>query len=140
MANSFTREFETLEALIEAQSKSAEDYKWPVVACLSVIDVLNEYWEIIENEPEAVDEDFQGRTIDTIQDVIHSLIVHQELPLTEEQAIALEDQQVAEFRNDLENIGDRLGIDLRIVDLDQKLKAAFDPNPEEKEEKDGDSV
>jgi len=131
MANSFTREFETLETLIEAQVRNSEDAKWPAVALLAILDTLNEYWEIVENE--TVDDDLQGRTIDVIYELIHSVIVHQELPLTEAEAIALEDQQVAEFRNDLEGLGEKLGIDLHILNLDQKLKEAFGEKPEDNE-------
>jgi len=132
MANSFTREFETLEALVERQFASAEeDHKWPTVALLAVIDLLHEHWEIVENE--SPDEDLAGRTVDAIYDVIHHVVVHQELPLTEAEAIALEDQQVAEFRNDLEGLGEKLGIDLHILNLDQKLKEAFGEKPEENE-------
>lgn len=137
MANSFTREFETLETLIEAQYRDEEDRKWAAVALLAVVDTLNEYWEIIENEES--DEDLGGRTIDTIYELIHSIIVHGELPLTEAEAIALEDQQVAQFRDDLEGLGEKLGIDLRILNLDQQLRDAFGEKPENKEEKDGNS-
>lgn len=138
MANSYTREFETLEALVEAQYRDNEDRKWPTVALLAVIDLLHEHWEIVENEE--ADEDLSGRTVDAVYDTIHHIIVHQELPLTEAEAIALEDQQVAEFRNDLENLGEKLGVDLRIINLDQKLKEAFGEKNEEEnkeEEKDG---
>ena len=134
MANQFTREFETLEALIEKQYGDDEDRKWPTVALLGVIDVLHDHWEAIENEEE-VDADLAGQTLDAIMDVIHCVIVHQELPLTEAEAIALEDQQVAQFRDDLEGLGDKLGIDLKILNLDQALKEAYAPKPEETNKK-----
>lgn len=141
MANSFTREFETLEALIEMQSYDDEMRKWPVVAALAVVDILHDYWELVENNPDSIDDDFAAQTLETIQDTFHSLIVHQELPLTEEQAIAMEDQAVAALRDDLEGLGKKLNLDLVIENLDEKLRDVFsEKKTEEKEEKDGDSI
>lgn len=128
-----TREFETLTSLIGAQYTSDQELKYPILALVSVVEVLNEYWEIVENQADEIDDDFQGRTIDLIEEVIHCWLVHHMPPeeeLTESEEIAKADQLAAELREQIEAWGRDTGVNFKIDNLDQLLF--------KKEEKDGD--
>lgn len=124
MAHSRTREFETLWSLVGAQYTSDQYIKYPILALLGVLQVLDEYWDIIENDADSIDDDFQGRTIDMIEEMIHSWLVHQtepEVEMTDAERIAMEDQLVAELREQIEEASRISGVPLKIIDLDQQL-------------------
>lgn len=134
MAHSRTREFETLWSLVGAQYTSDQYIKYPILALLGVLQVLDEYWDIIENDYDSIDDDFQGRTIDMIEEMIHSWLVHQvepEVEMTDAERIAMEDQLAAELREQIEKVGRDSGQPFTIMDLDLQLF-------KNKEEEDGD--
>jgi len=133
MAHPLSREIETLGTLIEYQYQSNEGVKWPVVALVQIIDLLDDYWETIENDEGESDPDLAAKYIDEMYEAIHIVLVHQTVPMTEEQRTALEDQEAAELREALEGFGKEMGLDLKILNLDQQLKEA----QKKKEEKDG---
>lgn len=134
MTHARTREFETLWSLVGAQYTSDQYVKYPILALLGVLQILDEYWDTIENEPESVDDDFPGAAIDAIEDMIHMWLVHQigpEEQLTDAERTAMEDQWAADLREQIENFGRENGIRLDIQDLDQQLF-------KKEEEEDGD--
>ena len=133
MPHTYTREFETLVTLIEYQYQSNEGVKWPIVALLHVIDIIDDWYQLIEDSDGESDPNFAIASLDDMYEAIHSIIVHQTIPMTEEQRTALEDQEAAELRDALESFGKEQGIDLKIFNLDQQLRNA----QEKKEEKDG---
>lgn len=131
MAHARTREFETLWSLVGAQYTSDQYVKYPILALLGVLQILDEYWDIIENEEP--DDDLPARTVDAIEEMIHSWLVHNQEPeieMTDAERIAMEDQQVAELREQIEKFGRDTGVDMKLLNLDQLLFR--------KEEKDGD--
>ena len=136
MTHPLEREFESLCAIIEFMTLSPDEStkKWPAVALMSVIDILDQYWEIIEGDERDQEEDegeLACRIVDSIYESIHSVIVHQELslegpePVSEEQRLADFDQQIAEFRNALEAQAEEQGMKVNIKDLDKKIEQAL---------------
>jgi hypothetical protein len=132
MSHPLSREIETLGSLIEFQYQTNDGVKWPVVALVQVLDLLDDYWETVENEEGESDPDLAAKILDEMYEAIHIVLVHQTIPMTEEQRTALEDQEVAELRDALEKFGKESGLDLKIMNLDQQLRDA----QEKKEEKD----
>lgn len=145
-----SREFETLETLIQVYYE-AKNHDWTTVALLEVVGLIDQYYEVME----ATDEEFAelqaqldgeidrdvlpGLTIDQLYEAIHSILVHQTIPLTEEQRIAEQDQVAAEFRNGLDNFGG-----FKLLDVDASgnltiknsggLDELFQPKTNEEEE------
>lgn len=123
MSHALSREFETITKLIEYQYQTNEGIKWITIALLGTLEILDEYWDTVENVDEAErDPDYQGKVIDSIWETIHAWVVHNEIPMTEEERLAAEDQAVAELRDQLESVGKDVGVDsVRIRNLDELL-------------------
>lgn len=133
MSHPLEREFEALCTIIEFldASEDREENKWLTVSVLAVIEILNDYWELIENGEE--DEDLPGKAIDSIYEVLHLTLVHREIPMTEEQRIAAEDQEIAAFRDQLEGLGEKTGIPIKLIDFDEFLKGKKEKGDDEQE-------
>lgn len=126
--SSRSREFETLVTLIGEQYKS-DEVKWVAAGLIGVIEILMDYYEILEGDDEgAKGEDLEERALESIEDIIHSWLVHNELPMTEEERIAQQDQEVAEFRDQMKNY-----TGLEFLNLDQ----LFNSEQKQEEENNG---
>lgn len=143
-----SREFETLETLIQVYYE-AKNADWTTVALLEVVGLIDQYYEVMEATDEQLAElqsqldgdidldTLPAKTIDQLYEVIHSILVHQTIPLTEEQRISEEDQAAAEFRQTLEGFE---GFKLLDVDGDgnitmkNNLDDLFQPKIKKEEE------
>lgn len=125
--SSRTRELETVISLIGEQYKS-EEVRWVVVALIGVVEILIDYHDVNEEGDEEAREDLELRAVESIEDIIHSWLVHKELPMTEEERTALQDQEVAELREQIKNY---TGVEF--LDLDDMfgLNKASDTDKEE---------
>lgn len=133
MSNSLSNEIDGLFTIIELMTQSTDPTtkQWPAVALMAALDTINEYWEIVESDSDNDDGDRETEslayaTIDAIYETIQHVLTRQELPMTEEQRQAQQDQEIAEFRNQIEAQAEQQGIRISIQDLDKKIQAALE--------------
>lgn len=136
MSHPLSHEFEAMYTIIGLMTRSPDDVdrQWPSIATLAVIDLLDEYWEMVESGESEDDEDLPTRLIDSIYEVLHQIIVHEEMPMTDEQRTAIEDQEVAALRNQIEEFSKENGLDVKLVNLDQMIEQALKDGLKGKEE------
>lgn len=123
-------ELEALSVLIGMQHRheDEEERKWPIMALLSVVEILMDYYAILDGDDEESRNDLEARAVESIHEQIHNWIVHNGIPMTEEERIALEDQEVAEFTHALSKISG-----MKIMDFDNLLEK----KKEDEEDKNG---
>lgn len=97
-------ELEALAVLVGFQQENEEERQWPVMALLSTIEILMDYYVVVEGDDDEQKEGLEQRAVESIFEQIHNWLIHGGVPMTEEERVALEDQEVAAFSDKLNQI------------------------------------